>query len=250
VEVIEMNPFAHLSDFVDRLNKVDDFRLPNPLSFEVGRFGSIKYEMVKVPIPDDDYNGAGDQQIWIGIYPVTNREYRVFCKNTGHPEPEYWSKQSINENQPVVKISYVDVEKFCKWVGLELPTQEQWKYFACAGSSERYWWGSDDSLLSQVAWYKDNSEDHPHPVGTKRPNTWGIYDVFGNVWEWTLKYTTEVAPRYSDIEVTAYRAKVCGGAYNTELKHLHTSEERLLNDMSLDIGFRCIRIESIPIGND
>lgn len=250
VEVIEMTPFAHLSDFLDRLTKVADFRLPTSLSLEVGRFASIKYEMVKVPITDDNHSRFEDQQLWIGIYLVTNKQYRVFCENTGYPEPEYWSKQSIDENQPVVKISYVDAEKFCKWAGLELPTEGQWRYFASAGSSERYWWGRDDSLLSQVAWYKDNSEGHLHPVGTKKQNTWGIYDVFGNVWEWTLKYTTVVALRYPDVEVTAYRAKVCGGAYNSELKDLHTSEDRLLDDRSLDIGFRCIRIESIPIDND
>ena len=159
------------------------------------------------------------------------------------PEPEYWSTEAVNENQPVVQISYADAEMFCRWADFELPTEEQWKRFALAGSSERYWWGKDDSLLSQVAWYKDNSGAHPHPVGVKKPNSWGVYDVLGNVWEWTSKYSTSVKPPGFEY-MTVYRSRVRGGAYNTELKDLHTSEERDVADKRLNLGFRCIKIKS------
>lgn len=243
VAVIEMNPFTELSDFADRLKKVGDLRLPKPLSLEISHFGSIKYEMVKAPKTDYSPSGDVDQQFWIGIYPVTVRQYRDFCKAMGHPEPEYWGQQSVYEDHPVVQISYADAEMFCKWAGFELPTENQWKYFVLAGSSERYWWGKDDSLLAQVAWYKENSEAQTHPVGAKRPNTWGIYDVLGNVWEWTLKYTTVVrTPRDEDITVNMSRVR--GGAYNTELKDLHTSEEKGVEKKCLDVGFRCIKINS------
>ena len=245
VEVIEMNPFADLGDFADRLNKVADFRLPAPLSLDVCGFSSIEYKMVKAPKSGYLYGRAVDQQLWIGIYTVTVRQYRDFCKATGHQEPEYWSKQSVDEDQPVVQVSYIDAKMFCEWTDLELPTEEQWRYYVRAGSSERYWWGKDDSLIPQAAWYKGNSDARPHPVGTKRPNTWGIYDVLGNVWEWTLKYTTYVTAPYGDKEATVQRAKVCGGAYNTELRDLDSSEEKPLEDKNLNIGFRCIKVQPV-----
>lgn len=238
VEVIEMSPFTDLSGFEDRLNKVDDLRLPPALSPEICVFGSVNYEMVKAPKP---YAGAVDQQFWIGTYPVTVKQYREFCKDKNHPEPDYWGKQPVDENQPVVQISYADAEMFCTWADLQLPTEEQWKYFALAGSSERYWWGKDDSLLPQVAWYKDNSQARTHPVGTRKPNTWGVYDVLGNVWEWTLKYPVVVNTPMDEV-LTIYRARVRGGAYDTELKFLHISEEKNVADKCLNVGFRCIKI--------
>jgi formylglycine-generating enzyme required for sulfatase activity len=94
-----------------------------------------------------------------------------------------------------------------------------------------------------VAWYKDNSEAHTHPVGTKKPNTWGIYDVLGNVWEWTLKYAAVVRTPL-DEEITVNRARVRGGAYDTELKFLHTAEDKDVAEKYPNVGFRCIKIKS------
>ena len=128
VGVIEIR-FDELSDFVDCLNKVND---QSDQSSKVCQFGSASYEMVKAP----NYAGAVDREFWIGIYPVTVSQYRAFCKATKYPEPEYWNNTPVNDNQPVVQISYTDAEGFCKWAGLELPTEDQWKYFALAGSGE------------------------------------------------------------------------------------------------------------------
>lgn len=238
VEVIEMPPFANLTEFENRMNAVVDLRLPKPVSVDIIRYGKARYAMVKVPVFEDCIS-------WIGKCAVTNGEYKVFCEETGHPKPEYLEKLcATEENQPVVMISYVDAEKFCEWAGLKLPTEEQWKHFARAGSQDRYWWGSDDSLLPQVAWFKDNSNNNLQSVGRKAPNTWNIHDIYGNTWEWTRKYKTAVTSRYSEVETTAYRARICGGAYTSDPMDLHTSEERLLNDKSFDIGFRCIKTKN------
>ena len=65
-----------------------------------------------------------------------------------------------------------------------LPTETQWEY-ACRAGSQRVWYfGDREQGLEDCAWYQRNSEDKTHPVGQKKPNAWGVHDMYGNVWEW------------------------------------------------------------------
>ena len=94
-------------------------------------------------------------------------------------------------NRPVDQVSWNEAQTFISKLNAmegrqlyRLPTEAEWEYAARAGSPTIYGFGNDPKQLGEYAWYRGNSGRHPHPVGQKRPNAWGLYDMLGNVWEW------------------------------------------------------------------
>ncbi len=139
---------------------------------------------------------------YIDKHPVTQAEYqRVMEKN-----PSRW-KAGAN---PVEQVRWSDVVRYCnarsrldgrepcydlqRWEcnfdanGYRLPTEAEWEYACRAGTKTAYSFGNSPSKLKDYAWFKDNSGSKPRPVGQKRPNPWGLYDMHGNVWEWCNDY--------------------------------------------------------------
>jgi formylglycine-generating enzyme required for sulfatase activity len=127
---------------------------------------------------------------WISKYPVTNAEYSRFLEATPRgPRPRYWKERRLNApGQPVVGLSWQEVQLFCRWSGLSLPTEAQWEYACRAGSTTRFSCGDSEESLDTAAWYFNNAFGQTHPVGEKKANLWGLHDMHGNVWEWTADW--------------------------------------------------------------
>ncbi len=108
---------------------------------------------------------------WLGQTEVTNKAYDRFKKTSGPAQ---------RRQLPKVEVSWDEATAFCERSGGGLPTEAEWEYAARAGTTTpRY------GPLDAVAWYTDNSNSQAHPVATKTPNAWRLYDVLGNVSEWT-----------------------------------------------------------------
>ncbi|MHC4206279.1 MAG: SUMF1/EgtB/PvdO family nonheme iron enzyme, partial [Planctomycetota bacterium] len=99
-----------------------------------------------------------------------------------------WRLKGEGSEHPVYYVSWEEAVEFCKKLGddFRLPTEAEWEYACRAGSQSRFYYGDDPtySELNQCAWYYGQSDNKTHPVGQKKPNAWGLYDMHGNVDEW------------------------------------------------------------------
>ena len=154
----------------------------------------VKLELVDIPagsfmMGSNDYDSEKPlhkvtlKAFKIGKYPITQKQYEAVMGNNP-------SNFQGNENCPVENVSWHDAVKFCEEISkrigqkVKLPTEAQWEYACRSGSTEKYCFGDNVDQLENYAWYKDNSGSKTHSVGEKLPNSWGVHDVHGNVWEW------------------------------------------------------------------
>jgi formylglycine-generating enzyme required for sulfatase activity len=122
--------------------------------------------------------------LYMGRYEVTQQQWRAVMGDN----PSCFTG---DDDLPVECVSWDDVQEFI-WklndkegtTKYRLPSEAEWEYVCRAGTTTRYSFGDDESELGDYAWYDDNSNDKTHPVGQKKPNPWGLYDMHGNVWEW------------------------------------------------------------------
>jgi len=128
----------------------------------------------------------------IGRCAVTFDEYDRFCAATSRAKPS--DKGWGRSRHPVINVSWSDSVAYYTWLSEQtgrhyrLPTEAEWEYAARAGTTTRWSFGDDEGALGDYAWFDTNSGSllsrKTHPVGEKRPNPWGLYDIHGNVWEW------------------------------------------------------------------
>jgi formylglycine-generating enzyme required for sulfatase activity len=160
----------------------------------------------------------------LGKYDVTRDEYAEFVRETGHPAGDgcqtaaaangffdgtrpikradaNWQNPGLSQTgrDPAVCVSWNDAQAFVTWLNKKvraiaahsteepyrLPTESEWEYAARARSTTRFWWGDDDAAAVNYAWYSANASGHTHPVGSKSANAFGLYDMVGDVWQWT-----------------------------------------------------------------
>jgi formylglycine-generating enzyme required for sulfatase activity len=134
-----------------------------------------------------DYEGPAHEvtiknSFYIGKYPVTQKQWE---KVMGSNPSNFKGK-----DRPVESVSWNDVQEFIKKLNekespgkYRLPSESEWEYVCRAGITTRYAFGDDESKLGDHAWYDTNSGFQTHPVGQKKPNSWGLYDMHGNIWE-------------------------------------------------------------------
>ncbi|GGF38624.1 formylglycine-generating enzyme family protein [Echinicola rosea] len=140
------------------------------------------------------------------------------------------------EDKPAIGMTQYGAIQFCKWLYTKtgkfyrLPTEAEWEYAARAGASTAYFFGEDQTALADYAWFAENSEETTHKIGEKKPNPWGLYDIYGNVMEWTNDAYVPQYPEMTDVDENPqqtseelYPRVIRGGSYVSEALDLRSS---------------------------
>ena len=188
------------------------------------------------------YNVIYNEDFEIAKYLVTFEEYDLFCEDTNRkkPEDEGWGRG----RRPVVNVSWHDAYDYCEWLSKKtgetyrLPSKDEWEYCCRANTDTKWFFGDDEKMLEKYAWYDKNSDGKTHPVGEKEPNPWGLYDMYGNVWEWTYDLNpSELYENFirggswkdSSLDVDSYKHQWLISSYKR-----NNVGFRIIRDLSLD----------------
>jgi len=137
-----------------------------------------RFECVEVPKHEVQLTKG----FYLGKYEVTQAHYEAIVGSNP-------SRSTKAPDCPVDNVSLQDASEFCaklaQKTGQEarLPTEAEWEYASRGGRDTKWFFGNDPSPLGDCAWFKDNADGKSHPVGQKKPNPWGLYDIYGNVCE-------------------------------------------------------------------
>ena len=260
------------SDIADKIGHIEEV-LNEGLPCSISLSGCPGLKWVRVPSGQfsmGSLHGDSDEQpvhsvtvksFRLSESEVTVRHYRRCVEAGACTEPERgsycnWGKKR-RDKHPVNCVDWGQARTFSRWVGGDLPTESQWEYAARAGSDYDY---AGSHTPDEVGWYRANSRGHTHAIKKKAHNTYGIYDMSGNLWEWVLdEYKADYHEASSRGELSVGRRPPCtpqckhglsrrvirGGAWIYQARYLRVSgrsaHEAHLRDHS--IGFRPARAD-------
>lgn len=197
---------------------------------------------------------------WMSAFEVSRDAFDVFYKDetvsqndvadaVTRPSPQYidFSLGMGKEGgYPVNSLSQFAALMYCRWLYVKtgifyrLPTEAEWEYACRAGNGSTYFFGDDVRELGKYGWYSDNSENKFHKSGDKLPNAWGLYDMLGNVSEWTLDHydakslerlSTNATDPFAPVVNSKYPKVLKGGGYSDDAAHLRIAS-RIKSDPS------------------
>jgi len=203
---------------------------------------------------------------WLGRYEVTNAQFRRFKPD--HDSGSYLGFTLDGDEQPVVNVSWFEAGDFAEWLGkqcgkkIRLPTEAEWEYACRGGTSTIRFWQKDQSvclyanvadLSAQKRWPKwavcDCNDGYPvtAPIGSFRPNPFGLYDMLGNAWEWCADWFADDYYKNSSHDNPTgppsgkYRM-VRGSSWDNPLRYVRCASRnhRLPVNRNYGIGFRLL----------
>ena len=172
-------------------------------------------------------------------------------------DPNYTFEFGMSGDMPAVTMSQYAAQQYTKWLSLltkrqyRLPSEAEWEYACRAGSQTAFSWGDDSKQVENHAWFFDNSPNGYSPVGRKQPNAFGLYDMHGNVAEWTVNAHTpdgygwfdslDPSPEQKTVRwpKTVYPCVVRGGSWQSTISELR-SANRVASDESWQEEDACL----------
>jgi len=177
-------------------NAAEQESLADAISLDLGNGAKLDLVLIRPgSFTMGDANGGNDEKpahkvtikkpFYMGKYEVTQKQWQAVMG--GNPS------RFKGPQNPVENVSWDDCQTFLQKLNeklpasgakFSLPTEAQWEYACRAGGTGKFCYGDAEGSLGEYAWFAGNSGSKTHPVGEKKPNAWGLYDMHGNVWEW------------------------------------------------------------------
>lgn len=195
---------------------------------------------------------------YIGETEVTQSQWQAVMATT----PWIADKRvRVGKDYPANNVIWAEAVEFCRALSVKegkeyrLPTEAEWEYACRAGTTTKYSFGDDASQLNNYAWFAENakevdeSERYPHVVKQKRPNAWGLYDMYGNVYEWCSDFYGAY-PKSDVIDPQGIAVGVervtRGGSWNTASYHCRSADRRRDSPdfRWIGVGFRVVQQDS------
>jgi formylglycine-generating enzyme required for sulfatase activity len=214
---------------------------------------------------------------YLAVHEVTRKRFRRFVQDTDYKteaerdgrggqgwlngvratDPRFvWDGDqefTQTDDHPVLNVTWNDAIAFCRWLsdeertGYQLPTELPWEFACRSGNLGVYGFGDDSSMLRQRAWFDDNSGGRPHVVAQKLANSFGLYDMHGNVWEWcrdrfVVDDNNQSPPDGTQQPSAGSHRVVRGGSWLINARRCRSAyrDWRMPTDRSGSLGFRVV----------